>query len=88
NVALRDAELLCRNLVAVARGERDVVGAIGDYERQMREYGFKAVRDSLRSAQQFVSESRASRFMFKTVLRVFDLVPPLKRRAFRNYGND
>jgi salicylate hydroxylase len=88
NCALRDAELLCGNLVAAARGERAVVDAIADYESQMREYGFKAVRDSLRSARQFVSESSAGRVLFKTVLRVFDRFPALKRRAFKNYGND
>jgi salicylate hydroxylase len=64
------------------------VDAVAGYERQMREYGYKAVRDSLRSAQQFVSESSAGRLMFKTVLRVFDRFPALKRRAFKNYGND
>jgi len=88
NVALRDAELLCGNLIAVARGERPLVDAIADYERQMREYGYKAVRESLRGAQQFVSESRTARFVFKSVLRFFDRVPALKRKAFQNLGND
>jgi salicylate hydroxylase len=64
------------------------VDAIAGYEGQMREYGYKAVRDSLRSARQFVSESSAGRVLFKTVLRVFDRFPALKRRAFKNYGND
>jgi salicylate hydroxylase len=88
NCALRDAELLAANLIAASRGEREVVDAVADYESQMREYGYKAVRDSLRSAKQFVSESRVSRAMFKGVLRVFDRFPALKRKAFANYGND
>ncbi|MEC3981256.1 FAD-dependent oxidoreductase [Amycolatopsis sp. H20-H5] len=81
NIALRDARLLCRNLVAADRG-RDLLDAIGDYERQMREYGFAAVRDSLRSAEQFVSDSRVGRGMAKGMFRLFEAVPPLKRRVF------
>jgi salicylate hydroxylase len=88
NTALRDAELLCANLVAAATGERDVIDAIADYERQMIAYGFKAVRDSLRGAQQFVSENSMSRGIFKLVLRTFDRFPTLKRKAFQNLGND
>lgn len=88
NTALRDAELLCANLVGAANGERDVVEAIADYERQMIDYGFKAVRDSLRGAHQFVSESSVGRGIFKLVLRTFDRFPALKRKAFQNWGND
>jgi 2-polyprenyl-6-methoxyphenol hydroxylase-like FAD-dependent oxidoreductase len=37
NTALMDAGLLCRTLTAAAADSADVVAAIGDYERQMRE---------------------------------------------------
>jgi salicylate hydroxylase len=87
NVALRDAELLSRNLIAAARGERAVVDAIADYERQMREYGFKAVRASLRSAQQFVGENEVGRYMFKSVLRLLRRFPSVKRRVFGRFGD-
>jgi len=43
NTALQDAALLCRTLTA---GGSDVVAAIGEYERQMREYGYAAVAAS------------------------------------------
>jgi len=46
NTALRDAALLASELAAAARGEKDVVLAIGDYEREMISYGFAAVRAS------------------------------------------
>jgi salicylate hydroxylase len=87
NTALRDAALLARNLIAVARGERDLIDAIDDYERQMTDYGFAAVRDSLRTAKQFISDNRVGRTMFKTVLRFFSAVPPLKRKVFSEQGN-
>jgi 2-polyprenyl-6-methoxyphenol hydroxylase-like FAD-dependent oxidoreductase len=44
--ALRDAALLAGELAAAARGEKALVHAIGDYERQMIDYGFAAVRAS------------------------------------------
>lgn len=44
NTALRDADLLRRCLT---EGHRDLLGAVGDYERQMFEYGAEAVRHSL-----------------------------------------
>lgn len=83
NTALRDARLLCRNLV-----EREPLDAIADYESRMREYGFAAVKASLRSARQFVSGNRAGKVVFKSVLRLFEAVPPLKRAAFREPAVD
>ena len=44
NTALRDADLLRRCLI---EGRQDLLGAVGDYERQMFEYGAEAVRHSL-----------------------------------------
>jgi 2-polyprenyl-6-methoxyphenol hydroxylase-like FAD-dependent oxidoreductase len=87
NVALRDAELLSRHLVAAARGEREVVDAVAGYERQMREYGYKAVRASLRSAQQFVGENEVGRYLFKSVLRLLRRFPSVKRRVFGRFGD-
>ncbi|MEU7896480.1 NAD(P)/FAD-dependent oxidoreductase [Nonomuraea sp. NPDC049152] len=78
NVALRDARLLCRALT----GGRPPVEAIADYETRMREYGFAAVRDSLRAAEQFVGESAPARLGFKAFLRTAQRFPSLKRKAF------
>jgi 2-polyprenyl-6-methoxyphenol hydroxylase-like FAD-dependent oxidoreductase len=46
SMALRDAALLATELAAAARGEKDLIQAVGDYERQMTDYGFAAVRAS------------------------------------------
>jgi 2-polyprenyl-6-methoxyphenol hydroxylase-like FAD-dependent oxidoreductase len=88
NTALRDAQLLATNLIAAARGHHEPLSAIHDYETQMIDYGFTAVRTSLRSAQQTISNNRLSRSMFKAALRAFAAVPPLKRKVFANLGND
>lgn len=87
NVALRDAALLAGTLATVARGERELLAAIADYERQMIDYGFKAVRASVRSAHQFVGESTATRFMFKSVLRIMQTFPAIKRKVFARFGD-
>ncbi|MFE3026565.1 FAD-dependent oxidoreductase [Nocardia tengchongensis] len=47
NTALRDAALLCRELVAADRGEKSVLTALSDYEAVMLPYGFARVADSL-----------------------------------------
>ena len=46
NTALQDAALLTTELTSAVRGEKDVVEAIADYEREMVDYGFAAVRAS------------------------------------------
>lgn len=86
NIALRDAQLLCRNLIA-AEKSGDVRAAVADYEQKMRDYGFAAVRDSERSARQFVSENRVGRTMARGMFRFFQAVPPLKRKVFSDHGD-
>lgn len=88
NTALRDAQLLTRNLIAAAHGQRELLEAIRDYETQMIDYGFSAVRQSLRAAEQTISNNRFGRTMFKAALRMFAAVPPLKRKVFADLGND
>ncbi|MFI6295864.1 FAD-dependent oxidoreductase [Nonomuraea sp. NPDC050790] len=78
NTALRDARLLCRALT----GGGDEVTAIAAYEERMREYGFAAVRDSLRAAKQFVGGGRLARTGFRTFLRTVQRFPSLKSRVF------
>jgi salicylate hydroxylase len=88
NTALRDAQLLARNLIDAAQGTRELLAAIRDYETRMTSYGFAAVRLSLRTAEQTISNNWLGRSMFKTVLRVFALVPALKHKAFADLGDD
>jgi 2-polyprenyl-6-methoxyphenol hydroxylase-like FAD-dependent oxidoreductase len=59
NTALQDAALLCRLLSA---GGNDVVAAIGEYERQMREYGYAAVAASREAEAQ--TGARRNRLLF------------------------
>ncbi len=82
NTALRDAQLLSSQLIAADRGERPLLEAINAYETGMLDYGFAAVRTSMRAAQQFVAPSRAGRIVTNAVFRTFSAIPPLKRMAF------
>jgi 2-polyprenyl-6-methoxyphenol hydroxylase-like FAD-dependent oxidoreductase len=76
NVALRDAQLLARKLAESG------IDGISAYEAEMYDYGFAAVRDSLRAAKQFAEGSPFSRTLFRTVLRTAAAVPALKRAMF------
>ncbi|RAS61099.1 2-polyprenyl-6-methoxyphenol hydroxylase-like FAD-dependent oxidoreductase [Lentzea atacamensis] len=80
NIALRDAQLLAR---CIAEGG----DAIARYEQEMYDYGFAAVRDSLRAAKQFADGSPVVRTIFKTVLRTASAVPALKRVMFAGQGD-
>jgi hypothetical protein len=44
-----DAARLKRALAAAHNGECDIVEAVHDYEAGMLDYGFRAVRDSLKA---------------------------------------
>lgn len=81
NTALRDAELLCRKLT---EGE-DAVRAIGEYEREMIEYGFQAVESSreMMNGNSLIHKpviGRVAAVFQRTFLRVTNAVPVLKRR--------
>ena len=76
NIALRDAQVLCRNL---SRGG-DAQEAIAAYEQEMRTYAYRAVRDSARAAEQFVSESRIGRTMSRSMFRTMGVGLKARRR--------
>ncbi|MFJ9692337.1 FAD-dependent oxidoreductase [Kitasatospora sp. NPDC101183] len=57
NTAFRDAALLCRELAAVRRGEAGLRTAVERYEREMLEYGFAAVAQSLEQLPTFAPSS-------------------------------
>jgi salicylate hydroxylase len=81
NTALRDADLLAARLAAL-----DLVPAVHGYERQMLDYGFAAVRASLRNARLAASGNRLARGAFRGVLRLANAVPPVKRKMFAGLG--
>jgi salicylate hydroxylase len=93
NIALRDAALLCRNLKDAALkdaalGACEIEAAVNDYERQMREYGFAAVRASLKALQQSVADKGIGFRLAKLLFRTVNATPPLKRLMFANFGED
>jgi salicylate hydroxylase len=88
NIALRDAALLCRKLAAAAAGESSIEAAIHEYERQMRDYGFAAVRTSLQALKQAVGNKGIGFQFTKLFFRTANVAPPLKRRVFANFGED
>jgi salicylate hydroxylase len=88
NVAIKDAVRLKRALTAAHRGERDLIDAIRTYEDGMRDYGFRAVQNSLGAMHQTVTDNvpglMASRLVFRTV----NMLPPLKRLMARRLGEE
>ncbi|GIF00475.1 oxidoreductase [Paractinoplanes rishiriensis] len=81
NTALRDADLLRVQLTQVP-----LIPAIATYERRMLDYGFAAVRQSLRNAQRAAHSSGFGRAAFRTTLRLTAAVPPIRRAMARGLG--
>jgi 2-polyprenyl-6-methoxyphenol hydroxylase-like FAD-dependent oxidoreductase len=79
----RDAAALRRVCVGVARGEGLLLEALTVYEREMIEYGFRAVHMSLENMRRVHSEGIAREFT-KFIFRVINVVPPLRKRFHRN----
>jgi 2-polyprenyl-6-methoxyphenol hydroxylase-like FAD-dependent oxidoreductase len=85
NIALRDAALLSRTLAEVHRGEKPLVGAISEYEREMLRYSTEAV---LKSRQQMNADDmlhkpvlgRVQLAAMRSGMRVVNAFPSLKRR--------
>jgi salicylate hydroxylase len=87
NTALRDADLLRRQLITVSRNELSLNAAIHAYEARMLDYGFAAVKRSLRNARQAGSTNRLSRLMFRGGLRTMSALPPLRRTLAATLGS-
>jgi 2-polyprenyl-6-methoxyphenol hydroxylase-like FAD-dependent oxidoreductase len=88
NMALEDAVRLKRALVSAARGERDLLTAVGDYETAMRDYGFRAARNSLAAMHGTVDVGPVRLTLQRLMFRVIDRLPALKRRMARGMGRD
>jgi 2-polyprenyl-6-methoxyphenol hydroxylase-like FAD-dependent oxidoreductase len=80
NTALRDADGLRRALTAP--GAADTAGRVGAYEEQMRGYANQALALSTRNARSAAAADRLPRLAFRTVLRIAEAVPPVKRKMF------
>ncbi|MFD3400002.1 FAD-dependent oxidoreductase [Kribbella sp. NPDC058693] len=85
NTALRDAVNLCRALIDVRDGRRELIPAVQDYEAKMIEYGFDAV---IKSRGQMTSSDpvhkpvigRVALAGMRTAMRTVNHLPPVKRR--------
>jgi 2-polyprenyl-6-methoxyphenol hydroxylase-like FAD-dependent oxidoreductase len=93
NTALRDAELLCRNLIAVQSSRMDVLEAVADYETRMRAYAWPAV---LKSREQMDGGAvihkplvgRLALAGMRAGMRLANHLPPLKRRMADDLRRD
>lgn len=88
NVAIKDAARLKRALVAAHNGEHDIVVAIHDYETGMLDYGFRAVRNSLKAMHQTITDSRPSLMLSRLTLRAINALPPIKRAVASRWGEE
>ncbi|WP_162389495.1 FAD-dependent oxidoreductase [Spirosoma endbachense] len=82
NTALLDAQTLCQCLGEVQAEQRTLVKAVGEYERQMRAYANQAVGLSFSNAQHAASDGPWKRGTFRTLLRLAQALPPVKRLLF------
>ncbi|GAB2509739.1 FAD-dependent oxidoreductase [Nocardia heshunensis] len=80
NTALRDADTLRRAITAT--GDPDLTARVGAYEHQMRTYANEALTRSTRNATNAASEARLPRLAFRSMLRIAEAVPPVKRAMF------
>jgi 2-polyprenyl-6-methoxyphenol hydroxylase-like FAD-dependent oxidoreductase len=88
NIALKDAVGLRDALVAGQRGEKPLFDAINGYETAMRDYGFKAVRNSLKAMQEVTGRGPLALLLSRAVLRAIDRLPPVKRMVARGMGEE
>jgi 2-polyprenyl-6-methoxyphenol hydroxylase-like FAD-dependent oxidoreductase len=88
NIALKDAVRLRDALVVAQRGETPVLAAIGSYEAGMRDYGFKAVRNSLAAMRQTTGQGPIAMALSRTAFRVIDRLPLVKRMMARGLGEE
>ena len=99
NTALRDARLLCRNLVAARDGHTPLLDGIRDYETKMIAYSTEAVKESLKqmSGADPIHKPVIGRLVLagmRTGMRAVNHLPPLKKRmttsqqSFRNQDHD
>ncbi|GAA0631862.1 NAD(P)/FAD-dependent oxidoreductase [Kutzneria viridogrisea] len=86
NTALRDAALLCKNLVAAQEGRTSLLDAVRDYETKMVKYGFEAVIKSRQSMDGHSANHKSGlqgmlvRGMMRTSMRAMNQMTFVKRK--------
>jgi 2-polyprenyl-6-methoxyphenol hydroxylase-like FAD-dependent oxidoreductase len=88
NVAIKDTARLKRALVSAHRGERNLLDAIHDYEATMLDYGFRAVRNSLKAMHQTVTDSLPALMMSRLTMRAINALSPVKRMVASRLGEE
>jgi 2-polyprenyl-6-methoxyphenol hydroxylase-like FAD-dependent oxidoreductase len=78
NMALRDAWSLTQALTNVQHGTLSLLPAIQNYEAEMREHGFAAVRAALGYTQRAITNKRMERLGSRAWFRACHAIPPLK----------
>ncbi|MEK8109734.1 FAD-dependent monooxygenase [Micromonospora sp. M12] len=81
NAALHDARLLCHALTEIAEDRAQLRPALASYEKQMLEYGFAAVAESMRNLK-VATQGRKGRTAVRGFFRLCGAVPPLRRAVF------
>jgi len=79
NAALKDAQLLCQKLIAVARQEETLPEALKEYVTDMLHYSFAAVKSSKQSLDMMVMENSVGRALTKTALLSINLITSRKK---------
>jgi 2-polyprenyl-6-methoxyphenol hydroxylase-like FAD-dependent oxidoreductase len=82
NTALRDAAALKTALVGAKEGTRSIAEAVGLYEEAMRAYANPAIEQSRKNALNAVRDRKTDRWLFKSLLRMSEIVPSIKRKLF------
>ncbi|MCA9881089.1 MAG: FAD-dependent monooxygenase [Thermomicrobiales bacterium] len=85
NTALRDAALLCQQIVAARDGDANLISGVAAYEAEMRAYAFAAVEKSLeqmdgRALVHRPVVGRAVTELSRAGLRVVNHLQPVKKR--------
>jgi 2-polyprenyl-6-methoxyphenol hydroxylase-like FAD-dependent oxidoreductase len=80
NVALHDAQLLCQKLTEAVQSGASVVEKIGEYESEMRSYGFEAVAESRKSLEQAITPKGAGFKIGMKAMQIASRIPAVRKR--------
>ncbi|MEV6226959.1 FAD-dependent monooxygenase [Saccharopolyspora shandongensis] len=83
NTALRDADLLCRQLVSARDGKVATTEAIRAFEAGMLEYGFAAVRKALQYQKQGLQSNKVAVSLSRVFFRAMNGMMQRKRQPAR-----
>lgn len=79
NTALRDAQILTDSITKAKHDNSSITAAVDRYESEMRPYANAGVALSRQIAEGATSTSFVQRFVFRIVLRLAQLFPPIMR---------